>query len=99
MQPMLEQFDTHGEPIRVDGVKHTVRVRSPQTYETPYGPVQVERHVYQSSKGGRTYVPLEADGRMVLNSTPRYSQMVSGKYARFGADEVLNEWRTLEARL
>ena len=45
MQPMLEQFDTNGEPIRLDSVKHTVRVRSPQTYETPYGPVQVERNV------------------------------------------------------
>ena len=91
MQPLLEQFDTNGEPIRVDGVKHTVRVRSPQTYETPYGPVSVERNVYQSSKGGRTYVPLEAEGRMVLNSTPRYSQMVSGKYARFGADAICED--------
>ena len=91
MVPMLEQFDTNGEPIRVEGVKHTVRVRSPQTYETPYGPVQVERNVYQSSKGGRTYVPLEVAGRMVLNSTPRYSQIVSGKYARFGADAICED--------
>ena len=91
MQPMLAQFDSNGEPIRVAGVKHTVRVRSPQTYETPYGPVQVERNVYQSSKGGRTYVPLEADGRMVLNSTPRYSQIVSGKYARLGADAICED--------
>ena len=91
MVPMLEQFDTNGEPIRVEGVQHTVRVRSPQTYETPYGPVQVERNVYQNSRGGRTYVPLEADGRMVLNSTPRYSQIVSGKYARFGADAICED--------
>jgi hypothetical protein len=88
MQPILTQFDTNGEPIRVNGVKHTVRVRSPQTYETPYGPVQVERNVYQNSKGGRVYVPLEEDGRMVLNSTPHYAQIVSGKYARFGADSI-----------
>jgi len=91
MEPMLEQFDTNGEPIRVEGVKHTVRVRSPQTYETPYGPVQVERNVYQSSSGGRVYVPLENDGRMVLNSTPRYAQIVSGKYARFGADAICED--------
>jgi hypothetical protein len=91
MRPMLEQFDTNGEPIRVGDVKHTVRVCSPQTYETPYGPVQVERNVYQSSRGGRVYVPLEADGRMVLNSTPRYSQIVSGKYARFGADAICED--------
>jgi len=88
MMPMLKQFDTNGEPIRVNGIKHTVKDYAPQTYETPYGPVQVERHTYQTSKGGRAYVPLENDARMVLNSTPRYSQIVSGKYARFGADSI-----------
>lgn len=91
MQPILNQFDTNGEPIRVNGIKHTVRVRSPQTYETPYGPVPVERYVYQTSQGGRTYVPLENDARMVLNSTPRYAQIVSGKYARFGADSIRDD--------
>ena len=88
MVPMLKQFDTNGEPIRVNGIKHTVKDYAPQTYETPYGPVQVKRHTYQTSKGGRAYVPLEKDGRMVLNSTPRYGQIVSGKYARFGADSI-----------
>jgi len=88
MVPMLKQFDTNGEPIRVDGVKHTVKDYAPQTYETPYGPVQVERYTYQTSKGGRAYVPLENDARMVLNSTPRYAQIVSGKYSRFGADSI-----------
>jgi hypothetical protein len=88
MVAMIKQFDTNGEPIRVNGVKHTVKDYAPQTYETPYGAVQVERHTYQTSKGGRAYVPLENDARMVLNSTPRYSQIVSGKYARFGADSI-----------
>ncbi len=91
MQPMLKQFDTKGEPIRVAGVKHTVKDYAPQTYETPYGPVSVQRHTYQTCKGGRAYVPLEADGRMVLNSTPRYAQIVSGKYARFGADAICED--------
>jgi hypothetical protein len=88
MGPMLKQFDTNGEPIRFNGIKHTVKDYAPQTYETPYGSIQVERHTYQTSKGGRAYVPLEEDGRMVLNSTPRYAQMVSGKYAQFGADSI-----------
>ena len=91
MIPMLKQFDTHGEPIRVGGVKHTVKNYAPQTYETPYGPVPVERHTYQTCQGGRAYVPLENDARMILNSTPRYSQMVSGKYARFGADAICDD--------
>jgi len=91
MVPMLKQFDTNGEPIRVNGVKHTVKDYAPQEYETPYGPVQVERYTYQTSKGGRAYVPLENDARMILNSTPRYSQMVSGKYARLGADAICED--------
>jgi len=91
MVPMIKQFDTHGEPIRVQGVKHTAKDHAPQTYETPYGPVQVERHTYQTCKGGRAYVPLENDARMILNSTPRYSQIVSGKYARFGADAICED--------
>ena len=88
MVPMIKQFDTNGEPIRINGIKHTVKNYAPQTYETPYGPVQVERYTYQTYKGGRAYVPLENDSRMVLNSTPRYSQIVAGKYARFGADAI-----------
>ena len=46
MGPMLKQFDTHGEPIRVNGLKHTVKDNAPQTYETPYGPVEVQRYTY-----------------------------------------------------
>ncbi len=88
MIPMIAQFDTKGEPIRVNGVKHTVKKRDPQKYETPYGPVKLDRYTYQHSKGGRNYVPLEADARMVLNSTPRYAKMVTGKYARFGANAL-----------
>ena len=91
MDPMIKQFDTQGEPIRVNGVKHTAKVSSAEMYETPYGPVQVERYIYQTSKGGRSYVPLENDARMVLNSTPRYAQIVSGKYARFGADAICED--------
>ena len=91
MEPMLKQFDTQGEPIRVHGIKHTVKDYAPQTYETPYGAVQVQRYTYQTSKGGRAYVPLEEDSRMVLNSTPRYAQIVSGKYARFGADAICED--------
>jgi len=30
MVPMLKQFDTHGEPIRVQGVKHTAKDYAPR---------------------------------------------------------------------
>jgi len=45
MVPMIKQFDTNGEPIRVNGVKHTVKDYASQTYETPYGTVQVQCHI------------------------------------------------------
>jgi hypothetical protein len=98
MGPMIQQFDTQGEPIRIGGVKHTVKAFSPQTYETPYGAVTVPRHTYQTSQGGRAYVPLEVDARMVLNSTPRYAQMISGKYARLGADALRDDLRECNGR-
>ena len=35
MVPMIKQSATNGEPIRVNGVKHTVESYAPQDYETP----------------------------------------------------------------
>jgi hypothetical protein len=35
---------------------------------------------------------------MVLNSTPRYAQMVSVKYARFGADSIREDLRECNGR-
>jgi hypothetical protein len=99
MLPMIKQFDTNGEPIRVNGVKHTVKSYDPQTYETPCGPVQAERYTYQTSKGGPCYIPLENDARMILKSTPRYAQIVSGKYARFGADAICEDLFECNGRL
>jgi len=53
----------------------------PKVYQTPYGEINVERHVYQSSEGGQTYCPLETDARIFITSTPRFSKIVSNKYA------------------
>lgn len=88
MKPVLARFDTDGTPIVIAGQKLTSRGLHPQTYETPYGPVSVNRHVYQTSQGGRTYSPLEDRGRCILNSTPRYAKMISSKYCEMGADSL-----------
>ena len=50
--------------------------------------------IWDSSTGDelltlRTEFGTGNDARMVLNATPRYAQIVSGKYARFGADAIL----------
>ena len=94
----LARFDTDGSPIQVGPVRLTSKGRSPEVYETPYGQVRVERHVYQTSGGGKTYCPLENDARLILNATPRWAKVVSYKYASFGADSVVNDLRECNGR-
>lgn len=98
MEHALAGFDTHGEPIRIGERRLTAKGKSGQTYETPYGPVRVVRHVYQSSKGGRTVCPLERNARMVMNATPRYAKIIAGKYTRMGAEAIRDDLREGHAR-
>ncbi len=60
-------------------------------YQTPYGAVQVKRYVYQSSSGGRIYVPLEKGARIIHGSTPKFAKMLSHKYSAMSAKEVLDD--------
>ena len=57
-------------------------------YETPYGPVDFERYVYQSNEGGKTYCPLDDKARIIESATPKFAQMVTRKYAALSAKEV-----------
>lgn len=90
-EAILGRFDTDGSPIKVGEVRFTSKGSFNQTYETPFGPIDVKRYVYQSSSGGRTYCPLESNARMILNSTPRFAKMVSFKYVNFGANLVARD--------
>ena len=84
----LKRFDTTGSPIDICGVRMTSKGQVEKCYETPYGSVIVARHVYQTSKGGKTYCPLDHNARIITNTTPRFAKMISHKYARGGAKEV-----------
>jgi hypothetical protein len=84
----LERFDTDGSPIRLGEVKLTARGRDPKEYQTPYGVVQVERYVYQSSRGGRIYCPLEHQARIIRGATPRFASQLSHKYAQLNVRAV-----------
>ncbi len=90
-QEALKQFDADGTPIVVGAVTLTSKGQLPKEYQTPYGTATVARHVYQSSKGGATYCPLDRDARIVVSSTPRFAKMVSSKYAEFGSSRVQND--------
>jgi hypothetical protein len=84
----LERFDTDGSPIRLGEIKLTARGRDPKEYQTPYGVVQVERYVYQTSRGGRIYCPLEHQARIIRGATPRFASQLSHKYAQLNVRAV-----------
>ena len=46
------------------------------------------RHVYQRSKGGSTYCPLEIGAKIIRDSSPRFAKQVSSKYANASANKV-----------
>ena len=69
----LKKFDTDGTNIRIGEITLTSKGEVSQTYQTPYGDVAVDRHLYQSSRGGQTYCPLEKEGR-ITPFPERFSQ-------------------------
>jgi len=84
----LEHFDTDGSPIKWGEVKMTARSKDNKTYQTPYGSIQLKRYVYQGSKGGRIYCPLEHNARIIRSATPKFAQQISHKYAVMNAPSV-----------
>jgi hypothetical protein len=84
----LKYLDTDGGAIEIAGeVMHT-KGEQPKAYQTPYGEVVVERHVYQRSGGGKTYCPMEREGRIIITSTPLFAKQVSAKFAYGSARAV-----------
>lgn len=85
---LLAKFDADGLPIVIGSSRMTSKGLVPKIYQTPYGAVEVERHVYQSSKGGATFCPLEKDARIVVTSTPRFAKQVSHKFSENASTQV-----------
>jgi hypothetical protein len=97
-QETLQRFDTDGSAIVMGEVKWTAKTHDNKVYQTPYGPVSVERYRYQTSGGGKTYCPLEASARMIRGATPRFGQMIANKYARLNAPSVCRDLRSNHGR-
>ena len=94
----LKRFDTDGSPIRVGALKLTARGCDPKPYQTPYGVVEVERYVYQTSRGGRIYCPLEQQARIIRGATPLFASQISHKYAQLNARAVQTDLAQNHAR-
>jgi hypothetical protein len=95
---LLENFDTDGSPIGIGDIKLTSKGKVLKEYETPYGKAVVKRHVYQSSKGGATFCPLDNDARIIGSSTPKFAKMVTHKYTRNSVDEVKTDLESNHGR-
>lgn len=87
----LKKFDTSGAPIQVGSIRMTSKGEALKRYETPYGAVNIPRHVYQTSKGGRIYCPLDERARIITSSTPRFAKIISHKYSQLSAREVADD--------
>lgn len=94
----LQCFDTNGTPIVLGGVNWTSKGQKPKAYQTPYGEVEVLRHVYQKSQGGETFCPLEQNGRIFMTSTPQFAKMVSHKFANGSSCYVEKDLRENHGR-
>ena len=87
----LKRFDTDGSPIKLGGIKMTSRLKANKLYRTPYGNATLERHVYQTSKGGKIYCPLDDKARIIRGSTPKFAQQLSHKYSNSNATAVCRD--------
>jgi hypothetical protein len=90
----LSRYDTDGSPITVAKIRYTSKGLSGKYYQSPYGDVYVQRHVYQNSSGGSTFCPLDNDADIIVSTTPKFAKMVSSKYSRNASTDVqrdLNE--------
>jgi len=95
----LKQFDTNGSPLLLNDVKWTARNKDAKKYQTPYGVVNIERYVYQTSKGGKIFCPLEDKARTVYAATPKFAQQLSHKYAQGNAKAVCTDLKENHNRL
>lgn len=89
----LKQFDTDGAPIEIAGQKLTSKGSEPKIYQTPYGPVSVERHVYQSSAGGTTFCPMESGARVVRTATPLLAKQAAFKIGAMNSNLAIADFR------
>lgn len=94
----IKRFDTDGSPINIGNVKYTSQAIVPKIYETSYGEIEIERHVYQTSKGGKTFCPLEQGAKIIQSATPHFAKQIAHKYANMNGPSVCRDLSENHAR-
>jgi hypothetical protein len=87
-QEALEQFDTDGSALKFGELKLTAKEKNNKIYQSPYGAVKLKRYIYQSSRGGKTYCPLEDKAQIIRGATPKFARQISHKYSNMNAPSV-----------
>lgn len=87
----LKRFDADGDPIAIGDTKYYSKGKQRKVYHTPYGNACVQRHVYQSAAGGKTFCPMDNDARIIRKATPRFAKIVSHKFAHGAAAHVMED--------
>jgi hypothetical protein len=91
-ESLLKRFDTDGSDIRIGSVRMRSKGLQPKYYQTPYGEVRIQRHVYQATAtGGATFCPLEREARIIVASTPKFAAQISHKVASMPAGEAAED--------
>lgn len=92
MREILPRFDDAGPAFLQHGRNWTTKGKISKIYETTWGEVIVERHVYQTSAGGATLCPLETKARILGGTaTPLLARSLSHKYANLNARAVVRD--------
>lgn len=94
----LSKFDSTGKPIQIGNIKMTTKGKVKKEYETPYGTIELERHVYQTSKGGKVFCPLDKKARIIIHSTPKFAKIITYKYASLSAKDVSEDLKENHSR-
>ena len=87
----LEHFDTDGATLTLGGERLTSKGCLPKGYQTPYGEVEVKRHVYQTAQGGETFCPLEVSARVVRTATPLFARQAAFKLGVMNSTAALQD--------
>tara|TARA_B100001964_G_C14165916_1_gene569066 strand:+ start:80 stop:1375 length:1296 start_codon:yes stop_codon:yes gene_type:complete len=95
---LLKLFDTDGSPIEIGSLRFTSKGEVSKEYETPYGKINIDRHVYQNHSGGNTFCPMDKDARIIGSATPKLAKQISNKYSRSSVDEVKDDLKSNHSR-
>lgn len=98
MEYGLAAFDTEGEILHGGGPRLSSKGLQSETYQTSFGALTIDRHVYQPAAGGKTYVPLEDRARIIGLSTPLFASSIAAKYSESGGRAVQRDLREHHAR-